>query len=121
VKYDIDTMSAMVCENIYAASVYHDQKLKNKSKLEDMKMEYTLQIGEEAKIRKKVFTKSWSVVYAGMPNDSTYSLAVTWSLNYHATAYNLFIAKEIRELPFLNGWLVIKSVSASEIRIEYSG
>jgi hypothetical protein len=84
-------------------------------------MDCTLRVGESVKIKRAFFTKSWSVVYAGMPNDNTYSLAVTWSVNYYSTAYNLFFQKGTRELPFLKGRLLIKGVSSSEITLEYQG
>ena len=84
-------------------------------------MDYTLRVGESVKIKRAFFTKSWSIVYAGMPNDNTYSLAASWAVNYYSTAYNLFFPKEIREFPFLNGRLIVKSLSSSEITLEYQG
>ena len=81
-------------------------------------MEYTLKVGESAKIKKAFFTKSCSIVYAGMPNDETYSIAVTWSVGHNSAAYNLFFPRDNREISMSTaGRVTVYSVSPDEIRI----
>ena len=50
-------------------------------------MDYTLRIGEQAALRRNFFGTTWYVLYAGMPSDARYSIAVTWTMGYHATSY----------------------------------
>lgn len=84
-----------------------------------MNTEYKLGVGESGAIRRRFFRKSWSIVYAGMPNEGSYSLAITWSVNYNSAAYNLFLPEDQRELAFLEGRIVVQEVSPREIRFRY--
>jgi len=84
-----------------------------------MSTHFTLGVGDAAAIRRRFFRRSWSVVYAGMPDDRSYSLAVNWSLNYNSAAYNLFLPADQRELRFLDGRIVVEDLSPREIRFRY--
>ncbi len=84
-----------------------------------MSTSYSLRVGEQAAIRRRFFRKSWAVVYAGMPTERTFSLAITWSVNYNSAAYNVFLPLDQREMPFLDGRLVFESVSAQETRFRF--
>jgi len=83
------------------------------------KMDYSLKVNQSAVIRRGFFTRTWSVVYAGAVSEQTYSLAVLWSFGHQAGAYNLFLQMREREVPFLEGRLVVHSVSPDQIRLSY--
>jgi hypothetical protein len=81
-------------------------------------MEYTLRVGESAKIKRAFFSTSWSIVYAGMPNDATFSLVVMMSMGHNSAAYNLYFPVDAREFSLPTGSRVaVYSVSQNEIRI----
>jgi hypothetical protein len=80
--------------------------------------EYTLKVGENAKV-KSGFMTSYSLVYAGMLSDYIFSIAVTWSSGNNSAAYNLYFEKGQREIKFLNGRLTVRDVSKSEIRFVF--
>ena len=81
-------------------------------------MEYTLKVGESARIKRGFFTRSCSIVYAGMPNDKTYSVAVTWSMGHNSAGYNLFLPRDNREIVMSPGLSVtVYGASPTELRI----
>jgi hypothetical protein len=82
-------------------------------------MDYTLRIGEQAAIRRNFFGTTWYVLYAGMPADARYSIAVTWTMGYHATSYHLFLTESTRDIPFKGGRLRIHELSPEQIRFSY--
>ena len=83
-------------------------------------MEQTLQVGESCTLVSAFFGKGSAVVYAGMPSESTYSLAVSWGRGYQAAAYNLYLPLEQRELNVAKGRLRIHTVTPREIRFSFT-
>jgi hypothetical protein len=80
--------------------------------------EYTLNVGETAKI-KRGFMTSYALVYTGALSDYVYSLAVTWTRGNNSAAYNLFIEKGNREIDLLGGRLTVLDVSSRQIRFRW--
>ena len=80
--------------------------------------EYILRVGESGKVKRGILT-SYSVVYAGMISDSTYSVVVTVTTGYNSMAYNLYIPKGQSEVQLPKGRMVILSVSTEEIHFRY--
>ncbi|MDH3892432.1 MAG: hypothetical protein OEV49_15270 [candidate division Zixibacteria bacterium] len=80
-------------------------------------MEYRLKVGESARINHSIFS-SHLVIYAGMPNQDTYSLAITHSEGARHGGYNLFMPKDRREVFHKKGKIVVLDVNANEIRLK---
>ena len=79
-------------------------------------MEYRLKVGESAPIKKSIF-QNQVVIYAGMPNESTYSLAITLTQGNRFGGYNLFMPKDRREVFHKKGTIVVLDVTPDEIRL----
>lgn len=82
--------------------------------------EYVLKVGETADIKRSFFGTSYSVIYAGMPNNTVYSVVVTRAAGYHAIAYNLFLPVEQTRVQLPKGCLVVRVATAEEIRFSVS-
>ena len=81
---------------------------------------YTLRLGEHAKVRPAVFKSSESVIYSGKLSENIYSIVVSWTFGYNSMAYNLFFSKQQKEIFTIKGRLEIDYVSSEEIRFSYS-
>ena len=79
----------------------------------------SLKVGEEAKLRSG-FAGGWWIVFAGMPNRDTYSVAIRWASGNNAAAYNLFLPTAQTEFSAAKGQIRVYSVSSHEIRLRYS-
>ena len=79
----------------------------------------SLKVGEEAKLR-GAFAGGWWIVFAGMPNRDTYSVAIRWTSGNNAAAYNLFLPTGQTEFAVAKGQVRVYSVSSHEIRLRYS-
>jgi hypothetical protein len=77
-----------------------------------------LQVGEEAKLR-GTFAGGWWIVYAGMPNRDTYSVAIRESSGNNASAYNLYLSTGQTEFNAAKGTVRVYSVSERDIRFRY--
>jgi hypothetical protein len=77
--------------------------------------EYELKVGEAADVKKSFTGTSYSVIYAGMPDKTVYSMVVTRGSGYQAIAYNLFLPLEERRVSLPIGYLDVSDVSAGEI------
>ncbi len=80
---------------------------------------YNLKIGETAKVRPAFFKSAESIVYAGMLNDLTYSVVVTWTFGYNSMGYNLYLPKNKKEFFTPKGLVQVEYVSTEEIRFTY--
>jgi hypothetical protein len=76
--------------------------------------EHSLKIGDSALIKRGFITKVL-LVYAGMPNDKVYSLAVNCSAGHNSWAYNLYIPIDQQRIEISDVRLTIGSVSPNEI------
>lgn len=81
--------------------------------------DYTLQLGESAKVRTGIFKSSVSIVYSGMVSENIYTIAVTWSFGHNSMAYNLFFPKRQREIFTPKDRLEVEYVSSEQIRFSY--
>jgi hypothetical protein len=79
----------------------------------------TLKVGEEVKLRGG-FAGGWWIVFAGMPDRDTYSVAIRWTSGNNAAAYNLFLPTAQAEFAAAKGRVRVYSVSSHEIRLRYS-
>jgi len=79
----------------------------------------SLKVGEEVKLRGS-FAGGWWIIYAGMPNRDTYSVAIRWTSGNNAAAYNLFLPTAQTEFAAAKGRIKVYSVSAHGIRLRFS-
>ena len=78
---------------------------------------HTLNIGERTKLKTGWFRKD-ELVYAGMPNDHTYSLVLTWSSSHNSMAYNLFVPITQKEIRHDYLTIMVKRVTTTNIELE---
>lgn len=78
--------------------------------------EIVLMVGEMANIKRSFFGTSYSIIYAGMPNDSIYSVVVTSASGYHAIAYNLFLPAAQNSIQLPEDRLIIRKATAEALR-----
>jgi hypothetical protein len=79
----------------------------------------TLKVGEEAKLR-GAFAGGWWIIYSGMPNKDTYSVAIRWTSGNNAASHNLFIPAGQAEFAAAKGHVRVYSVSSHEIRLRFT-
>jgi hypothetical protein len=77
-----------------------------------------LKVGEEGKLR-GAFAGGWWIIYAGMPNRDTYSVAIRWTSGNNAAAYNLFLPTGQVEFAAAKGRVRVYAVSSHEIRLRF--
>jgi hypothetical protein len=80
-------------------------------------MEYRLKVGESAPIKKTIFS-AHMVVFSGMLDDHTYSLAITYSMGNQYGAYNLFMPRDRHEVFHKKGKIIVLDVNPNEIRLK---
>ena len=80
---------------------------------------HELQINESVVVKRGWMVKL-CVVYAGMPNDNTYSLALTYTSCHNSIGYNIYVPKSQSEVKLIKGRLVVQRVTPTHIsfRIE---
>jgi|GEM_PF-1563595 len=71
---------------------------------------HDLKIGESVRI-KRGFMTSISLVYAGMPSDGTFSLAVTMTSGHIGMGYNLYFPLDRRQFELAGVPVTVQSVS----------
>ena len=81
--------------------------------------EYKVKLGETSKVRPGFFKGSISIVYAGMLNESLFSVVVTWSSGHNSMAYNLYVPMHEKEFFTPKGRVLVDYVSPEEIRFSY--
>ncbi len=79
--------------------------------------EYTLQIGEQAHLRKAAFRASYAVVYAGMLSADIFSPGITYNYGYQASGFNLFVPNDQREVRYMQWRITILDVRPDQIRM----
>lgn len=80
---------------------------------------YRFKIGETAKVRFVFIKTSETIVFAGMINDSVYSVAVSWSFGNNSLSYNPYLPKHQKEFYTRKGKVQVEYVSSEEIRFTY--
>ena len=78
---------------------------------------YTLKINQRIKTKTGIFRKD-ELIFAGMPNDQTYSITITWSSSHNSMAYNLFIPMSQKEIELTHSTIMVKRVSTTFIELE---
>jgi len=79
---------------------------------------HTLDVGEPLKLEKKsLFGKHSSILFAGMPSDSCYSIVAAWSHGYNSAAYNLFFPLDQSHIEVLGNEFELKKVSPNQIEL----
>ena len=81
--------------------------------------DYSLRLGETAKVRPRWWGKSWTVTYAGVLHDGTYSVVVTWLMGHQSAAYNLFLGRDQREFQLPVGTVRIVELSPDRLRLRF--
>jgi hypothetical protein len=79
----------------------------------------SLKVGEEAKLRGG-FGGGWWIIYSGMPNRDTYSVALLRASGNSAAAYHLFLPTGQTEFAAAKGLIRVHSVSSQEIRLRFT-
>jgi hypothetical protein len=82
------------------------------------RMEFTLKVGETAKI-KKTLMRPMALVYAGEVSDTVFSLVVVWTSGYNSAAHNLYFSKNHRDIEILGGRLIVLELSSRHIRFQF--
>lgn len=77
--------------------------------------EIVLTLGQSHKIRSGIFRPQIAIFFAGMVNETTYSIAVSWSFGNNSMAYNLYFKKSQREITVPSGKINIISVDANQL------
>jgi len=81
--------------------------------------EYKLKLGETSKVRPGFFQGTISIVYAGMLNESIFSVVIRWSSGNNSLAYNLYISNHQKEFFTPKGRIQVEYVSPEEFRFSY--
>jgi hypothetical protein len=89
--------------------------------MSQVSQEYTLRVGEKADIKRSFFGASYSIIYAGMPGESAYSVVITIGSGYQALAYNLFLSARDRRIKLPKGFLSVIDIATDEIRFRVEG
>ncbi len=83
---------------------------------------YHLKLGESARVKKGfLFVPEHSIVYAGMPAEGVFSLAVTFTIVYNSLAYNLYIPLSTKQLTAAGGRIEVIEVTPEMILFNYIG
>lgn len=78
--------------------------------------EFVLKVGESVKIKTK-FTGESRIVYAGMPNQDTYSIVVTSTKGANSAAYNLYFPIGQRKIEIEKRSFDVFEVTSDRIRL----
>ena len=78
--------------------------------------DHDLRIGESFRA-KRGFMTNISIVYAGMPNDGVFSLALTTTAGHMGMGYNLYFPVHQRQLSLAGVPVTVRAVSPSEIQL----
>jgi hypothetical protein len=81
---------------------------------------YELEINETAIIKGGWLTRTF-IVFAGMPNEKTYSLAISYTNCHNSVAYNLFIPTSQTEVKLFKGRLLVTRVTPTRISFSVQG
>jgi len=75
---------------------------------------YELGINESVRIKSGWLSKSF-VLFAGMPNDRTFSLAITYTNVHNSVGYNLYVPKSQSEIKLAKGKMIVQRVTPAKI------
>ena len=83
-----------------------------------MQTPFELRVGEKLKLR-SIFLGYYYLVYTGMPNDRTYSFALTYEQGYSGYAYNLYFPKGQTQITVQKMQMDILSVTPDGIQLRF--
>ena len=81
-----------------------------------MATQHDLKLGESVLIRRGFMAKV-SLVYAGMPNEKTFSVVVTKTAGHMGMGYNLYVPVSEREVTIGEASLTVHSVSTTTLML----
>ena len=81
-----------------------------------MAVQHDLKLGESVLIRRGFMTKV-SLVYAGMPNEKTFSVVVTKTAGHMGMGYNLYLPVSEREARIEEASITVHGVSATTLML----
>lgn len=79
--------------------------------------QHQLNLGESIRIKRGLMTQI-RLLYAGMPNEYTFSLAVTTTAGHMGMAYNLYLPTNQRHFTIVGISLNIHGVSTTTLQLE---
>ncbi|MDF1545150.1 MAG: hypothetical protein P1R58_08620 [bacterium] len=77
--------------------------------------EHRLSVNEKLRTRSGALRTSEHFTYAGMVNDDTFSVVLSFFLGNNAWSYNLYFSRDQREIKLWDVRLHVLSVSSREI------
>jgi hypothetical protein len=81
---------------------------------------HDLKIGESVRIKRGWMT-GISLVYAGMPNDGTFSVAVTVTSGHMGMGYNLYFPIDHRQFALAGIPISVQAVSPARVQLTVHG
>jgi len=78
--------------------------------------EITLQVGQKYKLKGNFLTKNYTIIYTGMPNEQTISIAIIFSEVYQALAYNLYYPIKQRRIELELATIEVLHVNSDSLR-----
>lgn len=81
---------------------------------------HDLQIGESVRIKRGLMTRI-SLVYAGMPNEGTFSVAVTVTAGHMGMGYNLYFPIDHREFAVAGIPISVQAISPAGMQLTVHG
>jgi hypothetical protein len=79
--------------------------------------QHQLNLGESIRIKRGLMTQI-RLLYAGMPNEHSFSLAVTTTAGHMGMAYNLYLPTHQRQCTIAGIPVTIHGVSATTLQME---
>ncbi|MHC4519869.1 MAG: hypothetical protein ACYTAS_14870, partial [Planctomycetota bacterium] len=76
--------------------------------------QHDLKLGESIPIKRGLMTKV-SLLYAGMPNERTFSVVVTTTAGHMGMGYNLYLPAGEREVRIAGASITVHSVSPTTL------
>ena len=80
------------------------------------KRDLSLKVGEGTTLKASFMSKT-VLLYTGMPNRETFSVAVTFTSGHASHAYTLFYPKSRRRLEIRNSLIEVLTVTPDEMRV----
>jgi len=81
---------------------------------------YEVGINETVKVKTGWMSRSY-VLFAGMPDERTYSLVVTFTNVHNSIAYNLFLPKSQTEVKLIKGRMIVHRVTPTGLSFRIEG
>lgn len=81
---------------------------------------YEVGINETVKVKGGWMSRSY-LLFAGMPDERTYSLVMTFTNVHNSIAYNLFMPKSQTEVKLIKGRLIVQRVTPTSLTFRFEG